>query len=104
MSNTFLFYKSHEPSLLKAFEKSRFLPEVLSITQSDMIATGCAVYESRIKLSFTARSGQFLRIYIYIPGSVITEQHHLTRDEKAALQLWLEVTEASLKEGTNDKV
>jgi hypothetical protein len=104
MSNAFLLYKFHEPALVKAFEQSKFLPEVHPITHSDMIATGGTMHSSRVKVSFTARSGPFVRAYIYIPGSLIAEQAHLTDDEKAAVEQWLHVIEASLKQGTNHKV
>jgi hypothetical protein len=107
MSNAYLFYKSYEPSLVKAFEQSNFLPEVHPITHSDMIATGGSIHTSRIKLSFTAKTGPFIRMYIYIPGSNITEQHNLSENEQSAIELWLNsihVTEASLKQRSNNKI
>ena len=103
----YLMYKSHEPSLIKAFESSKFLPEIDVITYSDMIATGGTIHTSRVKLSFTAKTGNFTRHYMYIPGSLLTEQHYLSDDEKAALEMWLNsihLAEASLKQRSNNKV
>jgi hypothetical protein len=90
-------YMAHEQSLVDAFKDSNFAPEVLPITHSDMIATGGAAHPSRVKLSFLAKKGAFLRYYMYIPGSLASEQHHLNDEEKAALTQWLDSVEASIK-------
>ena len=100
MSIPYLTYKSHEPSLIKAFESSKFAPEVDVITYSDMIATGSTIHSSRVKLSFTVKTGRFTRHYMYIPGSVITEQYYLSEDEQSAVTLWLnsiDLAQTSLK-------
>jgi hypothetical protein len=97
-------YISHQQSLIDAFKASNFLPEVLPITHSDMIATGGAAHPSHVKLSFLAKKGAFARYYMYVPGSVISEQHHLNEQEKAAVTQWLALVEASLKEGTNNEI
>lgn len=91
-------YKSHEQRLVDAFKASNFLPEVLPITHSDMIATGGAAHPSHVKLSFLAKKGPFMRYYMYIPGSLVSEQHHLNDEEKTVVTQWLDSVEASLKE------
>ena len=107
MNMSDLTYKMHEPALLNAFEKSKFRPEVDVVTYSDMIATGGVMYSSRVKLSFTTKSDPFMRCYMYIPGSLISEQHYLSEDEKAAVEMWINsvhLAEASLKQRSNNKV
>jgi hypothetical protein len=89
MSEQFLVYKAREGALKQAFQKFRFEPRVEEITPSDMINTGGSVYASQIKISFTRKVGNYLRIFMYIPGSSVTEQHHLNDEEKAALEQWL---------------
>jgi hypothetical protein len=97
-------YKAHEQSLVDAFKASNFAPEVLPITHSDMIATGGAAHPCHVKLSFVAKKGQFMRYYMYIPGSLVSEQHHLNDEEKAAVAHWLDVVQASLKERADHKI
>jgi hypothetical protein len=89
MNTPYLSYKSCEPALLKAFETSKLRPEVDVITFSDMIATGGEMHSSRLKLSFTTKTGNFIRYYMYIPGSLLAEQHYLSDEEKSAVDLWL---------------
>lgn len=89
MSVPYLAYKSSEPALIKAFEGSAFRPEVDMITYSDMIATGGEMYTSRVKLSFTAKTGNYTRHYIYIPGSLVSDQKYLSQEEQSALDLWI---------------
>jgi len=111
MSIPYLLYKSHEPALMRAFYSSVYEPSVEPITHSDMITTGGGIYNSRIKLSFTAKTGPFLRFYMYIPGSVISELLHLSEEEKTAVSMWLNAVEIegtstkdTLKKATNNKV
>ena len=85
----YLIYKSAEPALVKAFEASAFRPEVDAITYSDMIATGGEMYSSRVKLTFTAKAGNYTKHYMYIPGSLVSEQKYLTKEEQSAIDLWL---------------
>lgn len=75
-------------ALLQAFETSNWLPAVEPVTQSDMIATGWSS-PTRIRLTFTAKKGPFVRINMYIPGSLISELYHLNDNEKAAVVQWI---------------
>ena len=105
--NMYLLYKSHEPSLVKAFEESGFLPEIDSVTHSDIISNGSDTYTSRVKISFTKKSGTFMRAYMYIPGSILSKQAYLSDSEKTAVEAWLqsvERAEASFKESRDNKV
>jgi hypothetical protein len=105
MSASYAFYKSHEPALIDAFQGSRYSPQVEGITPSDMISTGGEIYASKLKLSFTAKTGLFLRFYMYIPGSSTSELLHCSKEEQAAVAAWLKnVEESSLKESANDKI
>ena len=104
---TYLLYKSHEPSLVKAFEESGLLPEVDSVTHSDIISNGSDTYTSRVKISFTKKSGTFMRAYMYIPGSMLSKQAYLNNSEKTAVEAWLESVkdaEAPFKKTTDNKV
>ena len=87
-ANIFL-ERNHMDTLLKAFQKSKWTPSVETVTQSDMIATGWSSPGTRLRLSFTAKTGPFTRINMYVPGSLLSEQHHLTDDEKAAVAQWI---------------
>lgn len=89
MSIPFLLYKSCEPALIKAFAASKFRPEVDAITYSDMIATGGEMHTSRVKLTFTAKTGNYTKHYMYIPGSFASEQKYLSEEEQTAVDLWL---------------
>lgn len=112
MSNAYLMYKSYEPGLVAAFSGSVYKPEVEPITHSDMIATGATMYNSRVKISFLLKKGNYTKFFMYIPGSSLEEQNHLSNDEKEAVALWLNsvhmneesFTKGSSKEGTNNKV
>jgi hypothetical protein len=97
MSSAYLLYKSHEPALMSAFKSSIYQPEVEAITYSDMISTGCGLHTSRIKLSFTAKTGPYVRFYMYIPGSLVSELLHLNDDEKSAVTMWLNSVEIDTK-------
>jgi hypothetical protein len=104
---TYLLYKSHEPTLVKAFEESGFLPEIDSVTHSDIISNGSDTYTSRVKISFTKKSGTFMRAYMYIPGSMLSKQAYLSDSEKTAVEFWLQSvkdSEASFKESRDNKV
>jgi hypothetical protein len=76
-------------ALLQAFQNSNWLPSIEPVTQSDMIATGWSSPGTRIRLSFTAKTGPFTRVNMYVPGSLISEQHHLNDNEKAAVAQWI---------------
>jgi hypothetical protein len=91
MSLPYLVYKSSEPALVQAFAASgsAFYPQVDDITYSDMIATGGEMYSSRVKLSFTAKTGNFTRYSMYVPGSLLSEQKYLNSAEQSAVELWL---------------
>lgn len=89
MSEQYLNYKAREAALKEAFQSFSFEPCVEEITPSDMINTGGSVYASQIKISLTKKVGNYMRIFIYIPGSTVAEQHNLTDAEKAALEKWL---------------
>jgi hypothetical protein len=107
MNFPYLLYKSHEPALIKAFDASNLYPEVDSITHSDMIATGGTIHSSRVKISFTAKKGLFIRYYMYIPGSDVSKQNYLSKDEKAVVQAWLDTihnSETSVKKAADNKV
>jgi len=110
MSVPYLLYKSHEPALIAAFKDSMYYPQVEAFTYSDMVSTGGGLYTSRIKLSFTAKTGPFVRFYMYIPGSLISEVLHLTEDERAAVTMWINSVEIdtpsknALKQRTDDKI
>jgi hypothetical protein len=105
MSLSYSFYTSHEPALIAAFQGSRYAPRVEAVTASDMISTGGEIYASRIKLSFTSKTGPFLRFNMYIPGSSVSELLHCSEEERAAVTAWLSrVEESSLKEAANHKV
>jgi len=87
--NKYLVHKSHEPSLIAAFKDSKFRPEVEPITTSDMMSTGGTIHESRFKLTCTTKTGNFMRVLLYIPGSSLEDQHSLSEEDRAALTLWL---------------
>ena len=89
MSEPYLKYKAREAALKEAFSTFSFEPRIEDITHSDMINTGGSMYESQIKISFTRKKGGYLRIFMYVPGSTVEEQHHLNDAEKAALTEWL---------------
>jgi hypothetical protein len=82
-------YKARESELVEAFKLSAWQPHVEEITHSDMIATGGSAHASRTKISFTRKLGPFIRVNMYVPGSLLSEQYHLTDDEKAAVAQWI---------------
>lgn len=89
MSIPYLVYKSHEPALIEAFKDTAWRPEIEPITHSDMITTGGTMYNSRLKISFLRKTGTFMRFFIYVPGSSISEQYNLTEDEQGRMAQWL---------------
>jgi hypothetical protein len=111
MSIPYLLYKSHEPALMNAFQGSLYTPQVEAVTYSDMVSTGGGLYSSRVKLSFTAKRGPYVRFYMYIPGSLVSELLHLTEEERAAVAAWIQSVEtedslckSALKQRANNKV
>lgn len=100
MSILYDLYKSSEPALIQAFAASKFRPEVDPITHSDMIATGGEMYTSRVKLTFTTKTGGYMKYYMYIPGSLLSEQKYLSEQDHTVIDLWLnsiDLVKASLK-------
>ena len=107
MSIPYLLYKSYEPALIEAFKDTQWLPEIEPITHSDMLTTGGTMYSSRVKISFLRRTGEFMRFFLYIPGSRISEQLNLTQDEQGLVVQWLnsiDLMESASKQRTNNKI
>jgi hypothetical protein len=88
-------YKSHEPALIEAFKNTQWQPEIEPITHSDMITTGGTMYRSQIKISFLRKTGTFMRFFIYIPGSTMSEQLNLTKNEQELVAQWLNSVDLS---------
>ena len=51
------------------------------------------MHSSRIKLSFTSKTGPFVRFFMYIPGSLVSELLHLNDAEMTAVRMWLNSVE-----------
>ena len=95
--STYLLHKSHEPALVALFKDSKFRPEVEAITNSDMMSTAGTIYESRFKLTFTTKSGPYIKLLMYIPGCSLQEQYQLSDTDKGHVAQWLNDIVLSVK-------